>query len=62
MLYYKNYAGSIEWSDDRKVFYGCVLNIEDSVIYQSDNILQLKKEFEKAVDDYLEALQKLLAP
>ncbi len=51
---YNGYVGSIEFSIEDNVLYGKLLGIKDLVSYEADTIANLKKEFELAVDDYLE--------
>lgn len=52
---YKGYKGSIEESIEDKCFYGRILFITDLIIYESETLNGLEKEFEEAVDEYLEA-------
>lgn len=62
MLYYKEFAGSIEWSQDDNCYYGKILGISDLVNYESPDLIGLKTVFEEAVEDYLEILTNLQAP
>ena len=54
---YKGYVGSIEKTDGR--YHGYLLNTKDFVNYTADSLEELEKEFHKAVDDYLIALDEL---
>ena len=56
-LKYKNFIGSIE--HDEQGYHGKILEIDDLVTYQATSHLSLIKEFEIAVDDYLETKRKL---
>jgi hypothetical protein len=51
---YKNYFGSTRYSEEDEVYNGKILGISDLVTYESKNLLKLKIEFEKSVDDYIE--------
>jgi predicted HicB family RNase H-like nuclease len=52
-LIYKNYIGSVNFSEEDEVFYGKIEHVNDLITFESDNAHTLKKAFEKAVDDYL---------
>lgn len=56
---YKNFVGSAEISFDDNCLHGKILFINDLVTYQADSTLDLKKEFEIAVDDYIETCESL---
>lgn len=52
-LEYKGYRGTVEVELDDDCLHGQVEHIKDLVTYQADTHRVLKKEFEIAVDDYL---------
>jgi predicted HicB family RNase H-like nuclease len=54
ILKYKDYEGSAEVDMNRKMCRGKILFIDDLVTYESASPENLQKEFEAAVDDYLE--------
>lgn len=54
ILQYKDYEGSAELDMQRQVCRGKILHIGDLVTYESANIQGLQKQFEEAVDDYIE--------
>jgi predicted HicB family RNase H-like nuclease len=54
ILKYKEFEGSAELDVKRGVCRGKILHIDDVVTYESKTVLRLQKEFEFAVDDYLE--------
>lgn len=58
MMEYKNYFGSVHYSDKDKVLYGKVEGIRSLVSYEGDDVSSLKKAFEEAVDDYIETCHK----
>ena len=53
-LRYKNYVGSIEFSEEDAVFYGKVLGIRSLISYEGGTAKELVEDFHSAVDDYLE--------
>ncbi|MBO5019696.1 MAG: type II toxin-antitoxin system HicB family antitoxin [Clostridia bacterium] len=55
---YKGYLGSVEADIEGGFLYGKILFINDLVTYEADNLPELKKAFEEAVDDYLEFCEK----
>lgn len=59
-LTYKGYIGSIEVSEPDNCLYGQVLDLpKDTMItYEGETIKQLRKDFEDAIDDYLNVCQK----
>lgn len=59
ILKYKDYEGTAELDITRSVCRGKVLFIDDLVTYESASPADLQKEFEAAVDDYLETCTML---
>lgn len=59
ILKYKDYEGTAELDTNRGVCRGKVLFIDDLVTYESELPAALQKEFEAAVDDYLETCATL---
>jgi predicted HicB family RNase H-like nuclease len=51
---HRGYTGSVEFSIEDGVLFGQILFINDLVNYEADNLTQLKRAFEEAVDGYLE--------
>jgi len=58
MMKYKNYLGSVHYSDKDQVLYGKVEGIRALVSYEGNDVSSLKKAFEEAVDDYIETCHK----
>ena len=50
---YKNYLGSVEFSEADGVFYGQVLGIRALISYEGTTAHELVEDFHGAVDDYL---------
>lgn len=59
ILKYKGYEGTAELDMSRGVCRGKILFINDLVTYESNVPAELQKEFEAAVDDYLETCADL---
>lgn len=50
---YKNYLGSVEFSEEDGLFFGKVLGIRALISYEGSNAKELIDDFHGAVDDYL---------
>ncbi len=53
-LSYKGYTGSNEYSRDEDLFFGKVLGIQSLISYEGKTGKELEKDFQEAIDDYLE--------
>ncbi|MBM9512880.1 type II toxin-antitoxin system HicB family antitoxin [Desulfogranum marinum] len=58
-LSYKGYLGSIDFDVNEAVIFGKVLFIKDTITYEAVDLPSLQKEFEAAIDDYLETCNQL---
>ncbi len=56
---YRGYAARIEYSDEDQCFVGHIAGIRDIVGFHGESVAELRSAFEEAVDDYLEACEKL---
>lgn len=52
-IQYKDYYGSVHFSDDDLIFYGKIEFIRALITYEAVDAKGLKKAFEGSVDDYL---------
>lgn len=52
---YKNFVGSIEFSESDGVFFGKVIGIRSLISYEGSTEKELADNFRSAVDDYLAA-------
>ncbi len=59
ILKYKGFEGSADIDMTRAVCHGKVLFIDDLVTYEAATPAELQREFELAVDDYIETCTKL---
>lgn len=53
-LHYKDYVGSIEYSEEDNILYGKVLGIRSLILYEGTDVNELLIDFHKAVDFYLD--------
>ena len=56
---YKEYSGSVEYSDEDGVFFGRIIGINDHITFEGDNVKSLRINFEEAVDGYLEVCSQI---
>ena len=59
ILKFKGYEGTAELNMERGVCFGRILLIDDLVTYEAAAPSDLQKEFEAAVEDYLETCREL---
>jgi len=52
-MQYKDYLGSVEFSEEDGLFFGKVLGIRSLVSYEGRTATELVKDFHGAVNDYL---------
>ncbi|MBQ9438042.1 MAG: type II toxin-antitoxin system HicB family antitoxin [Lachnospiraceae bacterium] len=55
IMAYKDYIGSVEFSEADMVFYGKVQGIRSLISYEGTNVDELVTDFHEAVDSYLES-------
>ncbi|MDP1544393.1 MAG: type II toxin-antitoxin system HicB family antitoxin [Anaerolineales bacterium] len=58
-LNYKDYEGTAEIDTERNVCRGKILFISDLITYEAATPYDLQKEFQAAVDDYIETCKEL---
>lgn len=58
-LTYKGYTARIDFDDRDNSLVGRLLGIQDIIGFHADNVADLHTAFEEAVDDYLEACEKI---
>lgn len=63
-LKYKGYTGSVEYSEEDKCLFGKVQGMmKDGITYEGETVEELTKDFEGAIDDYLQICEeKGIAP
>lgn len=57
-IHYRDYIGSIEFSEEDEVFHGKVIGIKNMISFEGDSVKTLIKDFHNAVDEYLEFCEK----
>ena len=57
-MQYRDYLGSVEFSEKDNLFYGKVLGIRSLISYEGRTATELVKDFHSAVDDYLVMCQE----
>ena len=55
---YKNYVGSVEFSESDGVFFGKVMGIRAMISYEGTTAKELVEDFHGAIDDYLELCEE----
>jgi predicted HicB family RNase H-like nuclease len=53
LLHYKGYVGSIEFIEEKEIFYGKLQFINDLITFQGASVKEMKKDFQEAVDQYI---------
>ena len=56
---YKGFKGTIEYDAEDHIYYGSLIDINDSVRYHSNDIVGLQKHYMDAVDDYIDIKNKI---
>jgi predicted HicB family RNase H-like nuclease len=55
---YKDFIGSVHYSDEDDVFFGKIESINDLVTFEGSSVVELRKAFADAVDDYLDICEQ----
>ena len=56
---YKGFIGSVEVSTEDNCLHGKIIHSVDLITYEASTVGDLKKEFEAAVDDYIDTCDEL---
>jgi len=48
-LHYKNYTGSVEFSEEDAVFHGKVIRIKANISFEGDSVSAITNDFHKSV-------------
>ncbi|MBA4366719.1 MAG: toxin-antitoxin system HicB family antitoxin [Desulfobacterium sp.] len=59
IIKYKGYTGTVNFSQEDRLFHGKVLGIPDIIGFEGVSVDQLEKDFRSAVDDYLETCREI---
>jgi predicted HicB family RNase H-like nuclease len=60
ILKYKNFVGSIEFSEKDQLFYGTVQGMQSLISYEGANIHDLTDDFHYAIDDFLATSKQIV--
>ncbi len=58
VIQYKDYIGSVEFSEEDLIFYGKVQGISSLISYEGKNGIELIYDFHNAIDEYLSLCEK----
>ena len=53
LMKYKEFLGSVHFNSEDEVFYGKIEEIDDLISFEGKTVPELKKSFNRAVDDYV---------
>ena len=56
---YKGYFAKVEFDPEDHIFVGHIIGIQDVVGFHGESVKELESAFKEAVDNYLEACEKL---
>lgn len=56
---YKEYQATVEYDEENETFYGIVTNTQDVIHFEGRSVRELKSEFKKSVEAYLQACKEL---
>lgn len=57
-LRYKGYVGSVTYNEQKDCLEGEVQGLRLGIVYRSKSLAELEKEFQKAVNEYIERCEK----
>ena len=57
-LEYKGYLGTVEYSSVDNILHGEIAGIRGLIIFYGENLAELRKDFEAAVDHYLSCCEE----
>ena len=58
MMGHKGYHAAVTFDDEAGVFHGEVMDTRDVIVFEGTSVVQLKKEFEFSIDDYLKVCEE----
>ena len=59
MMEYKGYLAEVFFDDEAQILHGEVVNTRDVITFQAETVADLKREFHKSVDVYLQFCQEM---
>ncbi|MCB9245808.1 MAG: type II toxin-antitoxin system HicB family antitoxin [Flavobacteriales bacterium] len=58
VLKYKDFIGSVQYSDEDDVLFGKIIGINDLITYEGESISEIKAAFQNAVEDYIDLCER----
>lgn len=58
VMKYKGYWAKVQYSEKDNCFWGEIEGINDSISFEGTSVEELKKDFEEAIDGYIEHCQR----
>lgn len=52
-MHYKDYVGSIEYSEEDNILYGKVLGIRSLILYEGKSVDELRSDFISSIESYI---------
>ena len=62
VLRYKDFIGSVHFSAEDECFFGKIEGLDDLVTFEGRDVVELKKAFHEAVEDYIDLCRKAGKP
>jgi len=60
IMRYKGYWAEIKYSDEDECFFGVIEGLKEDVIsFEGNNVAELKRDFQDAIEDYLQLCKEL---
>ncbi len=59
MLKYKGYTGVVQFDDEAMIFHGEVIGLRDVITFRGTTPDEIKLEFERSIDGYLDWCNEL---
>ena len=59
MMKYKGYTGVVQFDDEAMIFHGEVVGLRDIITFRGETPEELKKEFKKSINGYLDWCKEL---
>lgn len=57
-LHYRDFIGSVHFSEEDGVFYGKIEGINDLVSFEGQTVEEIRQSFREAVDDYADLCER----
>ena len=58
IMWYKGYWTRARYSEEDNCFFGEIEGIRDSITFEGNTMEELRKDFEEAIDDYIDHCER----